>query len=58
MDSLDEEREDGLPPGIVGELLPVVAVLSQGPEGHLVRSGEAEQSSWNMEITILKKNSE
>ena len=42
---LDEEGEDGLSLGVVLELLLVVAVLAQGPQGHLVRAGKAEQSS-------------
>ena len=43
--SLNDEREDGLPAlRVVLELLLVVAVLAQGPDGHLVSSGKAEQS--------------
>ena len=43
--SLNDERYDGLPVlGVVLELLAVVAVLAQGPDGHLESSGEAEQT--------------
>ena len=42
---LNDERDDGLPAlGVVLELLAVVAVLAQGPDGHLESSGEAEQT--------------
>ena len=45
--SLEQKRKDGLPPGVIFELLPVVAVLSQGPDSHLIGPGQGEQSGWN-----------
>lgn len=43
---LENKREDGSPPWIVGELLPVVPVLSESPHGHLIGPGETEEPSW------------
>ena len=43
--NLDDKGEDGFPSfGIALELLLVVAVLAQGPEGHLISSSQAEKS--------------
>lgn len=40
---LDEEREDGLAPRVLVELLAVVPVLAEGPHGHLEAAGQGEQ---------------
>jgi len=45
--SLEHKRENGLPSGVVLKLFPVVAVLSQGPDGHLIGPGQGEQASWD-----------
>jgi len=41
---LNDEGHNALPaPGVVGELLLVVAVFADGPHGHLVEATQREQ---------------
>ena len=41
--ALDEEGEDSLAPRVLLELLAVVPVLAEGPDGHLVGAGQGEE---------------